>query len=443
MPKKSELSCAMVSYARQGSFGGAVLCVLGLFCSLALPPVARAERQHTVKSGQSLGQIAKQYRVAASDLAAANGLSSSAPLRNGQVLTVPEEGIIYVGKGQTLGAIAKTHAVSIAALAAANKLDPEGSLRIGQRLMLPGAKLSKSDAKLSKSDKKRGTPVRRGVVTFYRIWSRETMKVTLLDDRGGVRPGAQKQMRELMRPRESKKRKLPNSRLLRLLAQVSDHYGGRPLHVVSGYRLPGGLTRDSSRHVAGEAMDFRIPGISLTELRDYCQKFDHVGVGYYPRTQFVHLDVRQQNARWTDWSLPGQPPILQKPDYLDDSGNVIAPEPIIAATERDLQEAPPAPDDGQPPFDDAPEKSVKPEGPAVTSRMIELAPPAAKPAQPVAAGKSAHHPAVQPAASPRYAAPAPSPEVKPVQLVPVTKPVSPRQAFPIAPVPGLPIQPDR
>jgi hypothetical protein len=45
-----------------------------------------------------------------------------------------------------------------------------------------------------------------------------------------------------------------------------------------------------------------------------------VGVGYYPTTQFVHLDVRKQPARWTDWSLPGQPPVLTKPADLDENG---------------------------------------------------------------------------------------------------------------------------
>ena len=413
MPKKSELPCGMALQPRQSAFGGSGLCALGLLCSLALPPVARAERQHTVKSGQSLGQIAKQYRVAASDLAAANGLDSDEPLHNGQVLTVPEEGTIYVGKGQTLGGIARTHGVPLAALATANKIEPGASLQIGQRLMLPGAKLSKSE-------KKWGTPARRGSVTFYRIWSRETMRVKLVDDRGNVRPGAQRQMRELMRPRESTKRKLPNSRLIRLLAQVSDYYGGRPLHVVSGYRLPGGLTRDTSRHVAGEAMDFRIPGVPLTELRDHCQKFEHVGVGYYPRTQFVHLDVRQDNARWTDWSLPGQAPILQKPADIDENGSPIAAEPILAASERDLQEAPPAPDDGLPPIDDEPEKSVP-----AAPKTAKPAPVAAKP---VPAAPTAAKPAPA-AVSPMLAVPGPSPRAaqyaSPPKPANAAKPASP------------------
>jgi uncharacterized protein YcbK (DUF882 family) len=319
----------MLLHRRRAVFGGAAFCVLGLLSSFALTPRALADRQHTVKAGQSLAQIARQYGV------------------------------------------------SIAALEKANKLGPDASLQIGQRLTLPGAAPPKSDAKAAKVatpdarapkpdaktakpakapkvDSKWGAPKRPGTASFYRIWSRETMRVKLVDDRRTPRPAAQRVMRELMRPRESRKRKLPNARLLRLLADVSDHFGGRQLQIVSGYRLPGGLTRDSSRHVAGEAMDFRIPGVPLTELRDYCYHFDAAGVGYYPRTQFVHLDVRRQNARWTDWSLPGQVAILEKPDDVDDLGNPVEAEPIIAASDRDLQEAPPAADDGLPPLEDAP-----------------------------------------------------------------------------------------
>jgi uncharacterized protein YcbK (DUF882 family) len=349
MPQESELSCGMPLHRPRVRLGGVVLGAVGFLCAFTLAARAHADRQHTVRSGQSLGQIAKRYRVGISDLAAANGLSRNELLRDGQVLSVPPEGVVIVASGQTLGSIAKAHAVPLAALAKANKLRLNEPIQVGQRLTLPGAKPRRKE-----KESRWGKPKRPGVVTFHRIWSNETMRVRILDDKGKVRRGAVRRMRDIMRPRVSRKRKPPNERLLRLLAQVSDHFGGRPLHIVSGYRLPGGLTRDTSRHVAGEAIDFRILGVPLQELRDRCHKFAHVGVGYYPRTQFVHLDVRRQNARWTDWSLPGQSPVLQKPDDVDDLGNPVAPEPILPASEGDLQEAPPAADDGQPPIDDSP-----------------------------------------------------------------------------------------
>jgi uncharacterized protein YcbK (DUF882 family) len=335
----------MVGPGRQAACIGFLIVAWALFFSSAGISTASAERQHTVRNGQSLARIAKQYRVDVTLLAAANGLSSDDSVKNGQVLTVPEQGAVYVVAGQTLVGIARANKVGVAALASANGIKPDSPLRIGQRLILPGHKPSKAE-------KRWGVPKTRGTVSFHRLWSRETIRVRVVDTRGAVRKGAVRQLREFLRPRESKKRKLPNERLLRLLSQVSDHFGGRPLHVVSGYRLPGGNTNDSSRHVAGEAVDFRIPGVPLEELRDFCQKFQSVGVGFYPRSHFVHLDVRRQNARWTDWSMPGQRAVLTKPDDVDTQGNPIPAEPILPASDRDLQDAPPAPDDGQPPLDD-------------------------------------------------------------------------------------------
>jgi uncharacterized protein YcbK (DUF882 family) len=315
----------MLLHRLLGCFTASLILVFGYPC---LGTQAHADRQHTVKPGQSLIQISKQYGVPVAAIAKANKLGPDEPLQIGQRLTLP--------------GLKPSKDAKVAAAEPRSKAD---------------AKASKDGAKTrakNKDDSPWGTPKKPGTVTFYRIWSRETVRVKLVDDRGTARPGAQRMMRELMRPRESRKRKLPNARLLQLLANVSDHFGGRPLHIVSGYRLPGGLTRDTSRHVAGEAMDFRIPGVPLTELRDYCYRFRAAGVGYYPRTQFVHLDVRRQNARWTDWSLPGQAAILTKPDDVDDLGNPVEAEPIMAATDAEMQEAPPAPDDGLPPLEDVP-----------------------------------------------------------------------------------------
>ena len=95
-------------------------------------------------------------------------------------------------------------------------------------------------------------------------------------------------------------------RLLTLLARVSDTFGGRPIQLVSGYRL--GNTSKRSRHRKGRAIDFRIAGVPVTVVRDYLKTFDKVGIGYYPKSQFVHFDVRHQWTYWIDYSGPGQAP---------------------------------------------------------------------------------------------------------------------------------------
>jgi hypothetical protein len=58
----------------------------------------------------------------------------------------------------------------------------------------------------------------------------------------------------------------------------------------------------------GLACDFRVEGVKTAELRDYLRHtFDKVGVGYYPNSSFVHLDVRKdRSAFWIDYSGPGE-----------------------------------------------------------------------------------------------------------------------------------------
>ena len=46
----------------------------------------------------------------------------------------------------------------------------------------------------------------------------------------------------------------------------------------------------------------------LEALRDYCKSHDGVGVGYYPNSGFIHLDVRERWTYWVDESGRGEPP---------------------------------------------------------------------------------------------------------------------------------------
>jgi hypothetical protein len=97
------------------------------------------------------------------------------------------------------------------------------------------------------------------------------------------------------------------------LTKVSDHFGGRTIEIISGYRpyRKGQWTRNS-RHNHGKAIDFRVVGVPNAALRDYCGRFERVGVGYYPNSYFVHLDVRKRKTRWVDYSRPGKRPVYAK-----------------------------------------------------------------------------------------------------------------------------------
>lgn len=91
-------------------------------------------------------------------------------------------------------------------------------------------------------------------------------------------------------------------RLLELVYRAARHFRAPYVHVVSGYRT-GSAT---SRHSQGRALDFVLPGVSDRRLAAYLRPQGFVGVGIYPVSGFVHLDVRARSYFWSDSSGPGQ-----------------------------------------------------------------------------------------------------------------------------------------
>ncbi len=73
-----------------------------------------------------------------------------------------------------------------------------------------------------------------------------------------------------------------------------------PLEVLSGYRSPKtnamlrnastGVARNSF-HMYGQAMDMRMPGYSTRKLRNVAVNLKVGGVGYYTKSNFVHIDT--------------------------------------------------------------------------------------------------------------------------------------------------------
>jgi uncharacterized protein YcbK (DUF882 family) len=277
------------------------LCVA---CSVWLLTAAtgHAQRQHTVRAGHSMARIAKHYGVAVYDLAAHNRMRPNDTIQPGQVLTIPPRGVIYVQPGWSLHKAARTHKVSVQALARANRMKPSSPLRAGQRLVLPG---HQATARAKKRDF--GKPDAMGRV---KLRTRDDhAEVLLRDAEGNVpREGLQALGRLMHRGEldDDTPVKLPEPRLALLIAALSDHFGGREIHIVSGYRKAGGRTGRGSRHVHRAAVDIQVKGVSKRAVWDYCRSLRQTGCGFYPRSVFVHVDVRDHEAQWVDWSRPGQ-----------------------------------------------------------------------------------------------------------------------------------------
>lgn len=86
--------------------------------------------------------------------------------------------------------------------------------------------------------------------------------------------------------------------LLYTLQQKTGHVG--EYHVISGYRSPATnakLSKQSSGvakrsyHMLGQAIDIRLPGYDTRELHRAARSLKAGGVGYYSRSDFVHVDT--------------------------------------------------------------------------------------------------------------------------------------------------------
>ncbi|MFK7991325.1 MAG: LysM peptidoglycan-binding domain-containing protein [Sandaracinaceae bacterium] len=327
-----------------GLTGSVLTATLMLAVTLCLPAYTRAQaRSHEVRSGQSLARIARRYHVSVANLAAANGLSRRQGLRPGQVLRVPDAGTHYVASGETLSSIARDHETTVQELRRLNRIRG-GSLRAGQRLVLPGHEAAEQ---ADEAAERWGRPRSPGVVRLYRREIDRHLRARLVDRRGRARRVGVRRVQELMRPRRrGRGRRLgrmgpaPPRRLVEILTRISDHFGGREITIVSGYRSAGGYTRESSRHTEGHALDIRIRGVPNTALRDYVRStFDNVGVGFYPRSSFVHVDVRDRSTYWVDWSRPGQAPQYQR------RGDAPPPDATDGEVERTQLEQEPSEDE--------------------------------------------------------------------------------------------------
>lgn len=92
-----------------------------------------------------------------------------------------------------------------------------------------------------------------------------------------------------------------DTRLLDMLQLLQKQIGARKeFHVISAYRSPKTNAMLASRsnkvvkkslHLYGRAIDIRLPEYSLSELRKAALSLKIGGVGYYPKSNFIHVDT--------------------------------------------------------------------------------------------------------------------------------------------------------
>lgn len=106
----------------------------------------------------------------------------------------------------------------------------------------------------------------------------------------------------LMRDRHVNKVRAIDPNLFFKLTQIQARLGMRnsEILVLSGYRTAktnASLRRHSrsvasnSYHIQGKAVDFYISGVPLAKIKNAAESLNNGGVGYYPRSNFVHVDT--------------------------------------------------------------------------------------------------------------------------------------------------------
>lgn len=138
------------------------------------------------------------------------------------------------------------------------------------------------------------------------LHTRERLAPLVYAEADSYLPSALRTLNHFLRDHYSGEVGAMDPQLFDLLHRVQTALGGRAVRqaayeVISGYRgagtnqhlkqTRGGGVAQRSLHLEGRAIDVRLPGVPLAELRDAARVLRAGGVGYYPRENFLHLDT--------------------------------------------------------------------------------------------------------------------------------------------------------
>ncbi len=206
------------------------------------------------------------------------------------------------------------------------KLDTKNELKQTKK---PNKKKKKKNSKCRRGIHKgrKHCEIQKGHISLYHINRNKRHKsLKIIDEQRRVIPEAREIMLEFLSDWRSKKKCKKGfsfnyeykgraswrmydcyvqDRLLWYLYLIGHHFDSE-IQIVSGLRAK---ERKTSRHHNGHAVDFRVRGVKAKEVWEYAKKtFPLVGAGYYPTTQFVHLDVGRDHhqAYWIDKSGSGE-----------------------------------------------------------------------------------------------------------------------------------------
>jgi len=143
-------------------------------------------------------------------------------------------------------------------------------------------------------------------LSLHNLHTGEALRATYFEA-GQYVPDALEAMNHLLRDHRTGQSHPMAPQLLDLVTTLGHRLEtGSTVQVISGYRSPAsnaalheasGGVATHSLHMQGKALDIRIPGVELAHLQNAALGLGLGGVGYYPASDFVHVDVGRVR-RW-------------------------------------------------------------------------------------------------------------------------------------------------
>ena len=177
-------------------------------------------------------------------------------------------------------------------------LSRRGFLKLGAAALLAASVPGKALANIAAAPER--------TLSFYHLHTGEQLNATYWAD-GSYQQQGLAEIYNLLRDFRTGVVNPIDTQLLDLLHSLALKLdANKPFHVISGYRSPktnAMLAKHStgvakhSLHMDGLAVDIRLPGRSLSSLHRAALSMKAGGVGYYPVSDFVHVDVGRVR-RW-------------------------------------------------------------------------------------------------------------------------------------------------
>ncbi len=178
-----------------------------------------------------------------------------------------------------------------------------------------------------------------GRFTVESVNTGETMEVAVNLATGELDAETYRRLRHVMRCQRTGAETPIDPRLLDLLVRIAQRTHQK-IQLVSGFRAPMFSLATLSYHTRGMAADIRIPGMTPLMVRDLAESMGVGGIGYYPVSGFVHVDVRDDRARWIDYggNRQDREGAEHGPDHAESAESAESPDSTEAA--EDLGAAP-------------------------------------------------------------------------------------------------------